>query len=274
LEKKGDGWYEVKKEVKSSKNMTKYDIKLKKDMVRGHAYIWRIELTRKPENWNKRLNLIKKKKINHKLVGALKTTPRIKVMGRKIWLCNDHIRIFDIEKSSYYGNDNKEARENSTMKLFEIVKALENKLGFLIKPFEFSVQKEHYALIKNDLAIDHNKKGVIMRIEDEEGEWLLIDDSLGMGGELETIGKNAYKNNKPLQNWWNDMKRTEFKITPSFLMEQLAETKSNFNEIGKMIKESSENQFSGELRIKQLESRIRGHEELFYQIVNKIDKLK
>jgi hypothetical protein len=272
IEKKGIGWYEVKKQLDSSKKTTKYDKQLVKDMTRGHAYVWNIYLEKKPRDWQNRLEIIKKKKVNHKLVGALKTTPRIKVMGRKVWLCNDHIRIFDIEKASYYGNNAKESREKSTMKLYEIVKALENKLGFLIKPFNFEVRKEHYALIKNDLAIHHNKKGIIMRIEDEDGEWLLIDDSLGQGGELETVGKKAYKNNKPLQNWWNIKKKHNFSVTDDFILQNIKTTKEQIEEISKSLKESSTKQLDTAMIIKQMDANIRGLTETVYQLTREMKR--
>ena len=61
-----------------------------------------------------------------------------------------------------------------------------------------------------------------MRIKDENGdEWLLIDDSLGEGGELETIGKKAYKTNPQLQKWWNEHKNTKFQVTPTFVLNGL-----------------------------------------------------
>lgn len=102
------------------------------------------------------------------------------------------------------------------------MRVLERKLGVLIKPEHIYFKKEHYALIKNDLAIEHNQKGEIVRVSDELGEWLLIDDSLGEGGELENVGKKAYQTNIPMQKWWNDQKETGFKVTPSFITESLA----------------------------------------------------
>jgi len=221
LIKKGQGWYEV---VKSSKNSTKYGVLLKKDMIRGHAFIWNIKLPKEIEGWNNRINILKQKRINFKLVGALKTTPRIKALGRKVWLCNNHLRIFDKKGESYYSESSKQSRKLAYSELLEIMRVLENKLGFIFKPFEFSFQKEHYALIKNDLAIDQNRKGIITRISDKDGEWLLIDDSLERGGELETIGKKSYKVNKNLQKWWNKKKDNNFKIDDNYIQDGFKQT--------------------------------------------------
>lgn len=215
IQNKGYGWWEL---TNQSKNTTKYGIFLDKDMIRGHAYIWEIKLTKKPEHWNKRLEIIKKKNIHYKLVGAKKNTPRIKALGRKVWLCNDHLRIFDTKKASYYGETAIDSRKSSFMQLLRVVQVLENKLGFTLRPFEWEFKKEHYALIKNDFAIEQNKKGVIIRISDEQGEWLLVDDSLGMGGELENVGKKAFDTNIPMKKWWNNKKEHNFKITDDFIL--------------------------------------------------------
>lgn len=222
---KGYGWWEV---TEKGKNPTKYDILLEKDSVRGHAYIWETEIENIPSFWDHRIEILKKKNIHFKLVGAKKTTPRIKVLGRKVWLCNDHLRIFDIEKTSYYGKDAVESRKNSKLEAMRVVHALENKLGIKLNPQKILFKKEHYALIRNDLAIEHNQKGIIMRIDDDNGEWLLIDDSLGEGGELETIGKKAFQTNIPLKKWWNDNKKHDFQVTPTFLMESLTKITKNF----------------------------------------------
>ncbi|GAH64527.1 unnamed protein product, partial [marine sediment metagenome] len=221
---KGRGWYEPSKK---SENLTKYGIFLKKDMIRGHAYVWNVKIPKKILKWNKRIKILKEKRINYKIVGAKETTPRIKVLGRKVWLCNDHLRIFDKKNKSYYGETAKESIYIAFQEIKLIVDALNRKLGILIKPSKISFQKEHYALIKNDLAIEENKRGNIIRIKDDTGEWLLIDDSLEQGGELETVGKKAYQTNIPMQKWWNDNKEHNFKVTPSFLLESINQVTKN-----------------------------------------------
>lgn len=207
---KGHGWWEL---TDKGKNPTKYAIFHEKDSIRDHANIWETEIEKIPENWHKRIEVLQKKGINFKRVGALRNIPRIKVLGRKVWLCNDHLRIFDTEKASYYGDDAKEGRKNSKFQAMRIIFSLEKKLGIQLNPNKIKFKKEHFALIKNDLAINQNQKGIIWRISDESGEWLLIDDSLGEGGELENTGKKAFKTNPKLQEYWNSMKEDGFKTT-------------------------------------------------------------
>ena len=71
--------------------------------------------------------------------------------------------------------------------------------------------------MKNDLT--SSIIGTLMMIikDDIEGEWLWIDDSESLN-ELET--KNIVRS-KQVQDWWNDNKKHDFKVTPSFLMETM-----------------------------------------------------
>ena len=250
-----DGWWEL---TKKGKNPTKYGFFLKKDSVRGHTYIWEVEIEKIPKNWNERIKILRHAEINFKLVGALKTTPRIKVLGRKVWLCNDHLRIFDTEKSSYYGNNAKESRINSKVQALKIITALQNKLGLKLDGNRLKFKKEHYALIKNDLATDQNRKGIIMRIKDDNGEeWLLVDDSLGEGGELENIGKKAYKTNPQMQKWWNKKKENNFKIDDDYIQKGFGQTNDMIMQVTQNQMMFNQNFESHVSAIKELGSSVR-----------------
>ena len=212
---KSRGLWEI---VKSSKNPTKYGSLLPKDFTRGHGYVVNIKLPKGIDKWGNRIEILKKNNIHYKLVGAKLTTPRIKALGRKVWLCNDHIRIFDKKEQSYYGKNAIESKKIVFAEFYKIIGVIENKLGINLRPYNFDWKKEHYALIKNDLAIDQNRKGVIIRVSDEKGEWLLIDDSLGEGGELENTGKKSLVTNLKMQRWWNEHKKQNFQVTPTFVL--------------------------------------------------------
>jgi len=236
--RKGMGWYEL---TEKSKNMTKYDKILSKDIIRGHAYVWRINLPKGIKDWDKRIEILDKFKFKYRLIGAKENTPSIKILGRKVWLCNDHLRVFDKPKASYYGENATESRKSAFYEILLIIGVLNNKLGINLHPTDISFQKEHYALIRNDLAIEHNRKREQIHISDEFGEWFLIDDSFGEGGELENIGKSAYQINIPMQKWWNDHKKTKFQLTPTFLMEQLDKTNESVNNLINLQKDVPKN---------------------------------
>lgn len=222
--KKSRGYYEV---VKDSKNQLMYGNLLSKDSIRGHGYIWTIKLPKEIKDWDKRAEKLKENGIHFNLVGIQKNIPRIKILGRKVWLCNNHLRIFDKKDNSYYGENAKESRYSALNEVSLIVGALNKKLGLSISSLDIQFNKEHYALIKNDLAIEHNKKGEQLHIKDKFGEWLLIDDSMGEGGELENIGKDAFKTNIPMQKWWNNQKDTGFKVTPDFILKSINQVTQN-----------------------------------------------
>lgn len=212
--------------TKQSKNVTKYGKLLSKDSVRGHGNVVTLSI-QEIEDWKNRISILESKGIHFKLVGAKLNTPRIKVLGRKVWLCNKSIRIYDKPDESYYGINAIQSRVLAFNEFKKIISILENKLGIRLNPSDIEFKKEHFALIKNDLAIEHNQKGEILRVKDESGEWLIVDDSLGKGGELETIGKKALVTNIPMQKWWNDMKETKFEVTPRFILNSINQVTQN-----------------------------------------------
>ena len=219
IERKAKGYWEV---VKGVKTLTMYGSILPKDYVRGHAFVWKVYFPKEIKGWDRRIEILSKSDTHLKVIGVLKSIPRIKVLGRKVWLCKDHIRIFERKDTSYYGDNAVEGRKKAFREVLDIVRVIENKLGISLTPFKWEIGREHYALIKNDLAIDQNRKGIIWRISDDSGEWLLIDDSLEQGGELENIGKKSLVTNIEMQKWWNENKETKFEVTPKFVLNSLA----------------------------------------------------
>jgi len=228
IKKKGYGWYEV---IKQSKNSTKYGNFLPKDFIRGHAYVIQVNFPKEIKNWDKRIEILKNSNVHYNLVGILKNIPRIKALGRKVWLCKNHLRIFDKKEQSYYGENAVKSRFQALKEFLNIIQVIENKLKINLKPYNIEFQKEHYALIKNDLAIDQNKKGIIWRINDENGEWLLIDDSLEKGGELENVGKKAFQTSPKLQKWWNKKKENNFKIDDDYIQKGFSQTNDMINKV-------------------------------------------
>ena len=95
IKKIGYGTWEVK-------NYTWKVLTKQVKIIRGHAYIFEVNLPKEIKGWDKRIDVLKQNNIHYKLVGAKLTTPRIKILGRKVWLCNDHLRIFDKKDESYY----------------------------------------------------------------------------------------------------------------------------------------------------------------------------
>ncbi len=214
IKKIGYGTWEVKEF--NSNTLKKVDRK-----IRGHAFIWTIKLN-KQFDW---INLLKV--TNYKLVRGL--IPRIFIDKKKVWFGKKTLTIY--ETNSFYGKNAIESRKYAVISLIETLEKIEKLFNINLKPYIFNPSREHYALIKNDLAKQCNRRGEKLVVSDLNGKWLWIDDSEGLG-ELEVGNTNALVNSIGTQKWWNDMKRTKFEVTPTFLMESI---KSNQNIINGML---------------------------------------
>jgi hypothetical protein len=205
------------KVISSKKEDLEHALNWKDKKIRGHAFIWKVKSNR-DYDWKM---LLERKDIKYNLVRGL--IPRIFVKDKKVWLGKNSITIY--ETKSFYGKNAIESRKYAVFELQETIRELKRKLGIDFKYF-FKPVREHFGMIKNELARQCNENGDKIIVRDTlDGEWLWIDDSTGMMGELETGGKGFTKDraaqNMEVQNWYNDMKRTNFKVTPTFLMESI-----------------------------------------------------
>lgn len=213
IKKIGYGVWEVK-------NNTLNTLTQKPKKIRGHAFIWTIKLNKK-YNW-------KRLKLQHKLIRNC--IPRVIINGRKIWLGKKTITIYEI--NSFYGENSIQARKYAVISLLELLETIEKKLNINLKPYYFKPAREHYGMIKNELARQYNRKGEKLHIKDGQDEWLWIDDSESLG-ELET---NNIIISKQVQDWWNNHKKYKFQVTPQFLMERIYEVTENQMMFAKNLK--------------------------------------
>lgn len=194
IQKKGYGTWEVKN---NTYNTLKKEVK-----IRGHAFIWKIRIN-KDFNWSK-FNLKK-----------LKNVYQININNKKVWLSHRKITIY--ENKDFNGNDAIESRRLATIEMVKDLSTLKKTLNINFN-YGFQVAREHYAMTKNELANYYNSRKEKMIIKDDlNNEYLWIDFSDGID-ELET---NKLTTSKQVQNWWNDNKKYNFEITPSFLMENI-----------------------------------------------------
>ncbi len=220
IEKKGYGVWNV---LRSKRDDLEHTIKWKEKKIRGHAFIWQVKT--KQFNW---IDLLNKNKINYSLVRGY--TPRIFINNQKVWLGKKTIIIYD--NRSFYGQNALESRKYAVFGLKSCLEALEKQFNIHLGKYLFKPTREHYGMIKNELARQYNDKNEKLIIKDDlDGDWLWIDDSEGMLGELETGGKGITKDrvalNLNVQNWYNDMKKTNFEVTPTFLMEAINKVTQN-----------------------------------------------
>ena len=100
IEKKGYGVWEVKK---LTLNILDFDTS---KSIRGHAFIWTIKI---PKEMKERVEESRKK---YKLVR--KTTPRLIINGKKVWVGKKSIVVF--ENKSFYAKDSTNARKYADQK--------------------------------------------------------------------------------------------------------------------------------------------------------------
>jgi DNA-binding Lrp family transcriptional regulator len=209
VEYKGSGVWLVQKTLPTRK--------FKKRHCRGHAFIWKIELGRKID-WKKHIeksNISFKEQSNNKVL-------RIILNSKKIWLTSKGLIIY--EPKDFFGENSYISKGKAVFEMDRTIKQLFNKLGLSLISYKFKTSREHFGLIKNELARQYNDKGEKLHIVSENGkEWMWIDDSLSLG-ELETNEMNI---NKSLQDFWNDNKKHNFKVTPTFVLNSINQVTQN-----------------------------------------------
>jgi len=231
--KKGYGVWVVTKEVSISSKAYQKEVSISHKQIRGHAFNWKVKLDRSYD-WKKKLQ---ENRIPYNLIGINQSTPRIIFQDKKIWFTKTGMVIY--EPKSYFSRSSFTSKGMAVWELDKIIKLLLNRLKIPNKHYLFTTSREHYGMIKNELARQYNNKGEKLFIRDDKGIWMWIDNSHSLH-ELET-GEPIDSRN--VQKWYNDMKKTKFEVTPSFLMESLNKITDNFqlaqNEIFKIKEENT-----------------------------------
>jgi len=220
---------EVQKTTKVTSRQLGANLNLfKQDRVRGHAFQFKINL---PElrNWKNREKLFLKKDIKFEplLIGGINRGQKLEFKGRKIWLTDKSIIIY--EKSSYLADTSKESQERAIQDMLALMKSLEKHLQANFKTgryYKFKVSRQHYSLVKNALAQQYDKEGNKLQVYNEDGLWFLIDNSFNLH-EAETVHpKTSVDDNKKVQDYFNGVKKLE-NYTPQFVVNSMQGIQNN-----------------------------------------------
>jgi predicted transcriptional regulator len=212
IEKQGYGIWKVSKEVSISSKAY-----IPKKQIRGHAFNWKVKFKHNII-WERRL---KDNKIKYQLIGIKGSTPRIIFNDKKIWFTKTGLVIY--EPKSFFSQSSLTSKGQAVWELDKTIKALGKVLKIDLGTYQFTTSREHYGQIKNELAKQYNDKGEKLYIRDDKGIWMWIDFSHGVH-ELET---NDTKNSRGVQVWYNDMKKTNFEVTPTFLLNSINQVTQN-----------------------------------------------
>lgn len=252
---------------------------LKPNTIRGHGFMFKLDLPNDFRNWNKREEILKDLKIKFDpyFVGGVKRGQRITAQKTKVALTDKSIVINFPE--SYIAETPTLARKDAVAKFLRVVKHLERILRANFSQFgqyKFRVSRQHYALIKNSLARqylddEYNKKK--LHIYSGRGLWLLIDNSFNLE-ELEAVHKNtAVKDSTKVQNFFNGLDMVEG-YTPQYVLTKL---KDHDQVIGKSMKvlEGYAEQIALHLKVEQAqEKHLENQTKLFQEIRDVLKDLK
>lgn len=182
---------------------------------RGHAFRFKIKIP-KIDNWMNREKFMIKNNIQFQKINK-GHTHRIIFRGCKTWINKESIIVYFPKGRSFFGESADESEKAAVLDMIEIMKGLDNlfKTSFKINKFyQIRVFGKHHANIKNGLAKIYNDEGRKISISNEDGQWLLIDDSFGLD-EMETVG-NKGKNNatkdmdQVIRPFFNSLKENPF----------------------------------------------------------------
>ena len=214
ISKKGYGVWEINP-IEELKILThKGSITTKN--IRGHAYIWKIK-SNKLFNWE---SLIEENNIYSEFKG-LKNTPRIILNNRKVWLGKNYITIFEPKDESFFGLNAMESDKEAVFQLVNTIDLLKKALQIDFK-YKFTCSRHHYGHINSIEAKRVIKNGKTILIKNEKGFWFSIDFSQNKYKEAEMIGaveeNDADIQSLQYQNYMNSHERTNFKVTPEFIL--------------------------------------------------------
>jgi len=215
---------------------------LKENTIRGHGFLFKLDLPTPFRNWDKREKILQDLKIKYDpyFVGGVKRGQRITTQKTKVALTDKSILINFPE--SYIAETPTLARKDAVARFLRVVRGLERLMRADFSQFgkyKFRVSRQHYALIKNSLARqylddEYNKKK--LHIYSGRGLWLLIDNSFNLQ-ELEAVHKDtAVKDSTKVQDFFNGLDMVEG-YTPQFILKQLAENNAQLLEYKEQNKE-------------------------------------
>jgi len=229
---------EVKKTVVIGKNSGGG---LKENEVRGHGFLFRLDLPENFRNWENREKILTKLGINFEpyYVGGVKRGQRLSAQNTKVALTNKSILVNFPE--SYIRETATLAKRDAVAKFLRVIKHLERVLRANFSDFgkyKFRVSRQHYSLIKNSLArqyLDDQYSSKKLHVYSGRGLWLLIDNSYNLE-ELETVhNKTAVKDNLKVQDFFNGLDQVEG-YTPQFVITAIAQNTKNLNDYAVHLK--------------------------------------
>jgi DNA-binding Lrp family transcriptional regulator len=242
-----------------------------KEIFELHNLSYILKLIKTPDWWNKRKPRLEKLKgwqfSNHNF-GKNNSNPYQQIINENFAVQTYPESIMIISRKRYYSNNPYETIEQGMSDVLDLIEFLEERFRFKFFPEgvpSVEIRGNDFNRMKDALAEHCKKEGRRFLVELDKNRKVWVDYSEPFGKEanypegqeiLEKVTKD-YLLNKPKLN--------------SELQKDILEANESLNEVGKLIRKSSELQMDSELRLKQMEARLRGHEELILQILERLN---
>lgn len=275
IEKIGYGtWRYIKpiKEVKDSP-IGQSDRRGKKSLtsprkeIRGHAFIWKVEFVQ-PYDWKKVIRFYKKKKLTFQLIARGKVFRTI-FKNRKVWLNTRGLTIY--EASDFRGNSSFHVKGIAVYEMDRLIKDLLKELGMRFRQYRFTTSREHYGIMKHELARQYNEKKEKMRIRSDDGNiWMWIDDSKGLS-ELEN---NQVSVSRQVQNFWNSNRKHGFKVDADFILKGFDKTNKVAQKNAEQLGSFADNQMTHVGLMKNIDKNLQKQTDFFKQFTEFIKQPK
>lgn len=188
-------------------------------------------------------------------------------------------RSFNIYfKNSIFGSNASEIYLSLLKEINGVCKNIEKIIKKPIKvnaQYVFKVVREHYSLVNNGIARYHRGKRKKLEISDDYGVWLKTDFSERVD-ELEVLKNKdpktfqALDDTNNIRKWYNDHKKHNFEVTPTFLMETLSMMAQSINQMLKVQADYSVSIQNHVGAIKKLGDNV----EEFTRLIEKLLKIK
>lgn len=222
--------------------------------IRGHGFVFRLMIPKHIKKWERRVEYLKREKINYRLQGIKANTPRVIIDKHKIWLGNKNLTVFFPKGKSYYSTQAKTSKNSAIFDFLNLVGKIERALKISLKTngkYFFGVSKQHYALIKNELANIYNNPRRNLEIYDGGKLWFLIDNSFNLD-EAETVDPVVadLDMDNAIKPFFNSLRKNPFTA------EDIKIIREEQIEVINRLKEISSNMINTTIALEQIQSNV------------------
>jgi len=182
--------------------------------VRGHAFRFSVVLPR-VSGWFDRRRFFRLKKIPFK---SIPYGESLEIRGHRVKVFDRSLDVYFYPGWSAFSDDAEVSYAYAVLELNHVLTRFENLVGVNVRPYRFSVSRQHYSLVKNALAKQYLKDRVKLEVFNPDGsKWFIIDNSYHLEEAESCHKEDARTDTRKVQDFFNGVKQTG--ITPGFILQ-------------------------------------------------------